>query len=210
MRFLEKHSIGSNGFTIVELLVAITLVGVIMTLVFSSIWTARRSWDAVVGKIDNTDSMRLVQGFLRRSLAQSRTVFIQHEDGQRVVFQGDSTWLQFVAPAPVQQQDKAGLYLYTLRFVASDAGKEQLQLAYQNYTADIVALENNETEEAIVLIGDVKEAEITYFGREAEDGIVRWQTYWDRKGDLPELVRVRITIGDEGDEWPEMVIPIKG
>lgn len=212
MAHLEKYGRSGNGFTIVELLIAITLVGVIMTLVFSGVWTARRSWESVLAKIDATESMRLAQGFLRRNISQARTLFVQQEEGQQVLFQGDSIWVQFVAPAPVpvQLQSLASLYLYTLRFVAGDLGKGQMQVSYVNYLPGRTHFDPEVSEETFVLIEDVAAVKIEYFSQENAEGKARWLARWERVDGLPDLIRFKITVSDGNDDWPELVIPIRG
>ncbi len=210
MNHLGRCSKRDKGFTIVELLIAITLVGVIMTLVFSGIWTARRSWESVVTKIDATESMRMAQGFLRRNISQARAVFVRQDDRLQILFQGDSTSLQFVAPAPVQQQVLASLYLYSLRFVIGDSGKGEMQVTYMNYYPDRTSFDADEFEESFVLIEDVTGVEIYYFGQENDEDQARWMTQWGREDGMPNLIRFRISQADGDDEWPELIIPIKG
>ena len=64
-------SIGSRrfqqaGFTLLELLIAMTLLGMILVLLFGGLRLGVRSWDASQKQVDSLNSVRSLESFLRR------------------------------------------------------------------------------------------------------------------------------------------------
>jgi general secretion pathway protein J len=197
-----------RGFTLAELLIAITLLGLIMVLAFSGIRLAVHSWDKVESVSGEIDESRLVHSFIRRQLEQTRSVFFKDEDESRLAFLGESDRVQFVAPMPVQHERLAGLYLYTLQFVGR-AGDRQLELSYTVYYPDPDHFFAAEQSDSIILMGNIEEGEFAYFGSLIGTEDARWHERWESEYTLPDLVKFRFSRSDGSVDWPELVIPIK-
>ena len=58
----------ARGFTLIEILVSLTLLGIIFLLLFSCLYTSNKSWIAGEKKISRNDEVRLVSHFLRRHI----------------------------------------------------------------------------------------------------------------------------------------------
>ena len=55
-----------RGFTLLETIVALTLLGLMLAVLSGSIRFAGKSRDAAISKIDSIDNMRIAQDFLRQ------------------------------------------------------------------------------------------------------------------------------------------------
>jgi general secretion pathway protein J len=196
------------GFTLAELLIAITLLGLIMVLAFSGIRLAVNSWDKVEAVSGSIDESRLVHSFIRRQLEQTRSVFFKDEDESRLAFLGESDRVRFVAPVPVQHERLAGLYLYTLQFVGR-ARERRLELSYTIYFPDMDHFFAPEQSDSIILVDDIDDGEFAYFGSQRGTEEARWHERWDNEYTLPELVKFRFSKSNGSVDWPELVIPIK-
>lgn len=195
------------GFTLVEFIIAMSLVGIITVVGFSGIWSANRSWNAVEARIDASEELRTVHGFLRRHVSQARTIFMVQEERLAVVFKGDEKELRFVAPAPLQQGVPGRLYLYSLAFSPTGDRRTQLSLAFADYFPGMEELP--EFGERLTLLPRLSEGEMDYFGKADVREEADWWKRWERTEALPELVRLRFR--EEGeDEWQTLVIAIKG
>ena len=52
-----------RGFTLLELLISLTLLGLILVLLFGGLRLSVRSWDSVQRQVDNLNSVRSVESF---------------------------------------------------------------------------------------------------------------------------------------------------
>ena len=61
-----------NGFTLIEVLIAMTLLGVMVVLLFSSLKVAAQSWNAGENKIAEVNKKAVVYQFFKRHLTAIR------------------------------------------------------------------------------------------------------------------------------------------
>ena len=195
-----------HGFTLLELIIAISLVGLIMILSYSGMRVALRSWSQAEAVIVNEDEVRLVHGFLRRQLAQVQAGgdSTASSDG---AFKGTARRVDFVAPMPGGRVGVSGYYRFTLEFVQADSGLN-LQVAY---SLDVPTTSSNgvaDEDHSRVLVQDIESGEFSYFGTTNAFDSASWHTLWQQDASLPQLVRVRLNTRNQAIEWPDMVFPI--
>lgn len=90
-----------QGLTLVELLVAMAIMALIMTMLFGGLHLSSRTWDAVDRRIDQTEERRLVSNFLRRTFERMRIVHRAPEgEEERLLFSGRGDAIEFVAAMP--------------------------------------------------------------------------------------------------------------
>ena len=185
-----------GGFTLLELLVAITLMGLVLVALYGGLRVGMNSWESGETRAEAVNRQRSVQEFLRRQLAQSVTVHVANERGERLVrFAGQANAIEFVAPL-LAYLGQAGLYWIRLE------GREgQLRMLWRPYlTADAEAGELQET----VLLEGVTTMEWAYFGVERdEEPQPQWRSTWTSAMRRPWLVRLNLTV--EQQVWPDLV-----
>jgi len=112
-----------RGFTLLELLVAVALLGLISTMLLGGVRFGTRVWeraDAQVGRIGDSAAR---DSFLRRQFARMSALREDTALGRRVAFTGTRATLRFSGPAP-SDAAVAGLYLFSLQL--SDDGADDL------------------------------------------------------------------------------------
>ena len=87
-----------RGFTLLEALVAMILLGLMMAVMTGSIRFAGQSRDAVTMRIDNLDSMRIAQDFLRQTIAQTHPKRWLKVVGRPYIFRGERDEMFLAAP----------------------------------------------------------------------------------------------------------------
>mgnify|MGYP000517628363 CR=1 FL=1 len=75
----------TRGFTLLEMLIALTLMGLLFTALFSAFYTLSRSWDAADSRISQTEDRRLIAEFLRRQLSQAMVVKITNDKADNII-----------------------------------------------------------------------------------------------------------------------------
>lgn len=110
-----------NGFTLIELIIALALVALITVLLFSGLRLGSRAWDGVDTVAERNAELRSARGFLDRTLSQARDLVLRFDAQEHQVFAGDATSLEFVAPL----SEYVGIPgLYVLRLGLEGAGKD--------------------------------------------------------------------------------------
>jgi len=169
----------NSGFTLLELLIVTTLLGLILVALTSGVRFAGQAWEIQERRSDLKGDLDGVQTVLRQLMASGTT------------FEGDATSLRFVSVLP-RALARGGLYDVELR---SSAGR--LLFAWKPHFKGPAAL-TSPTE--IELLKGVTSFEIVYYVR--SEG---WQRVLKPGVGRPALVRVSLELG-EGRAWPPLVV----
>lgn len=191
-----------SGFTLLELLIAMTLLGFILALLFGGLRLGSRSWDAGDARAEKTTHLTLVQEFLRRELSQVTPYFWKKVANPDLAFVGESNSLMMVGPVAVHL-GPGGLFLLGLSL--DDDKLVMRQAAPDSDSTDFSALDESEK---IVLADHVEGLDFAYYGAETKDAEPQWTDNWksqDTPQRLPYLIRVRVTFND-GQVWPDLVV----
>lgn len=216
-----------GGFTLVELLIALSLIGLITLLLFSGLRLGSRAWEAVEATADRTAELRVVRNFLERALIQARAVELTIDAESRLVFSGDAENLEFVAPL-AESSAVAGLYI--LRLSLEEGQQRRLVLTRWLLHPDVLAgddliaewqpfeggrssfrvPEHPEEEVAAVAFGttvlleQVQDLQIAYFGVRDRNTEPEWYDDWLDQSRTPLAVRVQLTT--PAQTWPDMLV----
>lgn len=192
---------GSNrrqsGFTLLELVVAITLMGLVLVVLYGGLRLGLNGTDSGERRAEATHRLRLVQEFIRRQLAQSMSLYRPDERQEpAVVFAGRPNVIEFVAPM-LEQLGQGGLYQVR---IGIDDGR--LWMRWRLYRADENAADE---ERETVLLEGVTAGEWAYFGPERDDDQERprWRPDWTSTERRPLLVR--LNLARRGEPWPDLV-----
>jgi len=198
----------AQGFTLLELIIAITLAGLIMILAFGALRLATRSWTTVESVGSTVDELLLVQGFLRRQLTQARRVNPSSETDQNTTLKGSASRMNFIAPMPGQRLGVWGLYQFTLQFVRVDSGTN-LRLNYWLNLPPTAAGFTVWEDQTRTLVKDLEAGKFSYYGKLEPDEPATWHDEWGTDASLPQLVRIRLYSNDRQTQWPELIIPVQ-
>ena len=197
-----------GGFTLLETIVALTLLGLMLALLSGSIRFAGQSRDAAASKIDSIDNMRIAQDFLRQTLAQAHPKRWPKVVGRPYVFRGERDELAMAAPLTARV-GVGGLFL--LKFSLVDAGKgkgKNLVMARAFPEPDAQEMPDFTSANTTVLAENLAEIEFGYLGRDDGASDPTWRDDWKEGATMPEAVRVRIR-PSHGSAWPELVVPLR-
>lgn len=214
-----------QAFTLVELLIALALISLIVTLLFGAIRLGNRSWNSVEQHVEQTDQMRLVWRFLGGQISQARVVFQESAASERhLVFSGLTDAMELVAPTPPylgvgglylmrlhigDEQEKKRLlmsrWLYHPEALKGDGGVPEWRPLHAGGGGDLPKGEEESRTLYVqtVLVDKLKSMAISYFGVLEGGGRPEWYERWEEKHRLPLLVKIQIS--DEDGNWPEMV-----
>jgi general secretion pathway protein J len=193
------------GFTLLELLVAITLLGLLMTALFGGLRLGARVWEVSEQRLDDSARLQVVQDFLRERLMQAHPLDLVDAQGRtEPAFIGLPQTVRFLTLMP--EHLGAGFHLAQLGLIEEDGGLH-LGLRWRSY--DIYADDPEGEPHARVLLEDVAALELAYYGLKTEEQAGAWHDEWQGETLLPRLIRVAVIFA-EGDRrhWPELIVPL--
>jgi general secretion pathway protein J len=192
----------ARGLTLVEILIAITILGVIVVLLVTSLRVGVRAWEAGERRAVSQQELRAIVELITDAV--STAVVYRGRLGQGlervVLFQGEADEVRFVTTAPPLALDApaAPYHAVTLRL----AGDGELRLVERLVPADEPFGETP----YVVLSRGVRSLRLEY---RDDEGL--WQSQWDtdRQG-IPTAVRVELTLRDTGraDRSTTFTVPV--
>lgn len=184
----------SRGFTLVEVVVALTVLSLISLATLAAMRTFGTTQQKLDLVSDRTQEMRVVNQFLRRVLADPQPVLRQTPRWQYSYFHGDQQQLIWVAPFA------ASRYIGGLTVFRLEANEEgQLTVQFAPYLAP--DKEPNWSElELHVLVQEVDQFRLAYRSAPGKE----WLESWDGMVDNPDSLR--LSIAANGRYWPDIII----
>ncbi|MGY6555624.1 MAG: prepilin-type N-terminal cleavage/methylation domain-containing protein [Wenzhouxiangella sp.] len=201
---MRRHA----GFTLVEVMLAITLVSLIMALAYGGFRSSVRATNSGEALIEETNRLRITHQFVRTQLSQALPLIIEEDEqeGEMVRFQGEAQRVRFIAPMP-GYLSFGGPYVQQFSLERRDDG---LDLVF--HYALLNGYEPGELgqEDGVVLLQGLRSGGFFFLGLDEEDQGPVWSDFWETVDLLPEAVGLSLDMGrDNGLVWPELVTPVR-
>ena len=194
----------NSGFTLLEVMLAMTLLSIMMVLLFGSLRIGAESWDKGESKIAEVNEKAVVYQFFKRHLPSIPPLWDNFSDDEKYFsFQGEQDKLQFVSVFPASAGRK-GLQLFEVGLDKVDKGVVKVQLKPFYPPSEGQQWQQEE----VILLENVKEFELVYFGKENVDSDGSWADSWQEKKYLPALIKIKIELTDRS-YWPEMIFALR-
>ncbi|MBP1148374.1 MULTISPECIES: prepilin-type N-terminal cleavage/methylation domain-containing protein [Methylocaldum] len=211
MMTAHKHRT-SAGFTLIEVLIATTLLGVMMLLLFGSLRIGVTSWDSGEDKMARASRLFLVENFLRNHIGSALPlVEMEESEGVAISLRGGEDWLEYVSTMPPQVK-AGGLYRFRL-YVARDGQHNDLKVAMRPYVSNPNSREATvaaEPIEDVLLLENLDQIKLSYLPENlqtAQTSNSTWLPEW-QQSQLPMLIQVQIEPEHE-EPWPPLVIALR-
>jgi len=191
-----------RGFTLLEVVVAIALFALLMTLVYNVLGTAVRAFEAGQTRTNSSESRRVISEFLRGSLTGAFPLAVAKGREWLLLFDGGEGAVRYVADLPghvgvggmheiVVERERRGehdaLVMRRRPLVFDDEGEPSGEF------------------DSRVLLDRVNDFQVRFFGSEEADLPPQWRDAWPAGKRMPILVELAIT--DEDDRaWPALVM----
>jgi general secretion pathway protein J len=198
-----------QGFTLVELLIALTLLGLILALLLGGFRFSIRAWESGGRRMARSNQIAAVQDLLRSEISQARALPVDSRtSGPTETFKGSPTELAFAAPLPAHM-GAGGYYLFSLH-AGEVRDRLGLVLGWRIYRPDMLLAGGDKHGDQAVLLDNIRSIAFGYYGQSDEDQQPVWTNDWgDRRG-LPTLVRLRIEFAaGQRRYWPEFDVELK-
>lgn len=200
----------TSGFTLVELLLAITLMSILLGLTYTGLRAATRSSERGEILLAAVGELRASHQFLRRQLNQMLPLsFAETDDVQplRIVFAGDASRIQFVAPMP-GYLGAGGPQVQLVEVVNGDDDELIIQFSHallQGYSEDRLY-----DRDPVILLEGVSSAGFEFLAKDEEGELTGWTTNWVQQDILPVAVRLDLEFSEGLNlRWPDLAAGVR-
>ncbi|TDV61342.1 prepilin-type N-terminal cleavage/methylation domain-containing protein [Pseudomonas sp. LP_7_YM] len=188
-----------QGFTLLEVLVVISLLGVLLTLIGAAITGANRAMAKAERYSTRLDEVRSTQNFLHRVVGQALPLAAGAPGAeQSPIFTGDAQSMTFYAPLPATLG--GGLYRYSLALAAG----HRLQVSLERLQGQALL----PMDEPQVLLHQVQSVQFSYRGVSPKGEASGWLDQWPWPGRLPLGVRINAQLSGPVP-WPMQSIAVR-
>lgn len=199
----------SAGFSLLEVLLAITLLAILLAGAMSGIRAATRAMHAGEQNIERTNRLRVAQEFIRREVSRSLPLAFGQEQGSgaNFVFQGENDFVRFVAPMP-GHLSRGGPYVQTLELAR---GRKGLQLVFTHNMLNGFDLDKLKPDDgqAVMLLDGIRRGRFEFRKLDDQGELEDWTDDWENPSLLPVMMRIDLEMTPEsGLIWPTMEIPL--
>ena len=193
----------SAGFTLLELLIAITLLSLLLAALFGGLRLGARAWERSEERLDESARLQVVQNFLRERLAQAYPLTAENQVGRlRLAFEGTADALRFVTVMPAY----LGTGFAELVLAVEDRSETRDLVVQWRRFEQLPRLDDQESQ-VKVLLADVEGLEIAYYGALARGEPILWHEQWLEVMALPQLVRLRVVFAEHDRRyWPDLIV----
>jgi general secretion pathway protein J len=202
-----------QGFTLLELLVVMSLLAIIMVGLGAALRSMAQTEDKIDKKIDRLSEIRVVRNFLQTAFSRvsAQKIDVPNAPGQQTIpFLATTDSLLWVGILPARP-DVGGRHFFKLALENTAQGS-QLILRYAPWNPEFILPDWSTTESRVLVRG------VTHFAVEAQalppnltdtskPWPQGWQSGWPVNDALPE--RLRLMLADANGPWPEWVFPLQ-
>ncbi len=207
---VNRQSTIPPGFTLLELLISLTIIGLILVIVFGALRIGARAWEKGEKDVEIHQIQRIVLENMKRQIASTCLREIMSEDQKEVFFRGDRESMEFMSRLPMVPTTRSGM-VYVKYVVREEEGGEKKRLML--YEKDVVFLEKEkdlddlDEAEFFELIPGAENIAFEYLkGPEDKDGDPEWQDAWEPDSDTGIPLAVKIIFNEDADVAPIYVI----
>lgn len=183
-----RSLISERGFTLLELLVAISILSVIAVIVGGSLGLGVRAWERGESDIGDSQRMRILTEMIAQEIKSAYPYEISMDNERVVAFQGESDSLWFVTASAKPEKG-------SLKWVSYSVEDSSL-IVREGALPDKDLLEKVSAEDGEVLDAEVTGLALEYLSPDDEE----WLESWDLGKHLPAAIKVTM------DSMPEFVV----
>ena len=199
----------ASGFTLLELIISLSILGVVLLIIFGALRIGTRAWERGEKDIAVYQRQRAVLGLLSQQIASACVHEIKLGDAA-FYFRGSEKKMEFVSRMPIVPGAQTGVVFvtYEIEDVAKE-GKEQLRLFEKDagFMKD-EDIENQRDEDFFTLISGIENLQFEYL-KSDEDNVI-WQNAWDPTETEGMPLAVRIVLKQDEKTAPiNLVIPVR-
>jgi len=199
-----------QAFTLLELIIALTIVGIILLIISGTFRIGIRAWEKGEKDIDKQQRYRIVLNLVQRQLTSITYKKAIINDKEQLILKGDSKSFEFTSHVSLNPENKFGI-VYVKYMVVEGENETETLLAYEK---NMVLFDKEfkfsdiDLDAFFELIPNIQGISFEYLkppelGLEEEP---EWQDKWDPENDQGLPLAVKLTVINEPEATPYVVI----
>lgn len=177
------------GFTLVELLIAVALLGALTAVAYGALRLGGTTWRRTAAQRQLEADREATIAMFRRAVTEAYPAFASRDPGdRRIWFDGETNALRVLAPLPAALE--AGVMAREGFYANAAAGHHALVMSW---VLDLPGASGAALPEHVTALTEtVTGLRFDYFGSPKEDEAPAWHDTWRGQDHLPTLVRLRV------------------
>jgi general secretion pathway protein J len=206
-RAKERKKSLKSGFTLLEVMVTLTILGLILLVISGAFRLSLSAWEKGESSKEEYQKVRAVSRLICQQIKSSIPYKIktQKAEGDYLAFEGKPHFLKFVSTLPIKARQPQG-FVYAI-YEFQEGGQEGGRLVYyeQRVLNKDFFEQKPDEETSVSLLEGISDLRFEYFRREDKDKnwTEGWVDEWNAKDEkeLPQAFRMKITLkGKKGKE----------
>jgi general secretion pathway protein J len=193
--FLKPGALHANsGFTLLELLMSLTILSIIVVIIFGALRIGVRAWEKGEQDVDVRQRHRIVLDLMKKQLSSIRLKKIKNEGQASFFLKGDPKSLEFVSGVSLIPGNTFETVYVKYQVKNEETNTERLfffekNLVLMETDGDWAELNDQAFHE---LLPEVHSVAFEYLKGPGEDGNYEWQPSWEphTDGKLPLAVKI--------------------
>lgn len=194
----------NRGFTLIEMLVSLALLGMVAAMLLNGLRTTSMFGQRSARQFGADETVIAAQRVLRDRIEQLRPIVDPDSAVALVDAVGDQKMFTFQS-VPLARSEPDSLWRY--RIILTPAGDLTLLTANSLDDRHDFMMPGSKGWQPMTLLKNVQSFEINYFGARQTGLGTSWQINWFQRPQPPALVRLRVAfrVGDRR-VWPDLIV----
>jgi general secretion pathway protein J len=204
-------SLGKSGFTLLELMLSLAIMGLVLLIIFGALRIGTRAWEKGEKDVTVHQRQRAVLDLLSRQIASACIYEIKVGD-DAFYFRGSEGTMEFVSRSPIVPGARTGVVFVKYMILEGDGeGRKQLKL----YEKDAGFLKEEDVqsqrdEDLFTLISGIQDLQFEYLKGGEDNSETDWQASWDPSEEKGLPLAVKIVLNQDEETAPiNLIVPIR-
>jgi len=213
-RAKEKHRNLTSGFTLLEVIVTLTILGLILLVISSAFRLGLSAWEKGESSGEESQRVREISRLVCQQVKSSFPYRMSTEkaEGDYLAFDGKAHTLKFVSTLPIKAREPRG-FVYAFYEFREEGGGEGRLVYYEQPVLNKNFFEETPREESgVSLLEGISDVRFEYFRREDKDKnwTEGWEEQWNAKDEkeLPQALRVTVALRDKKNGKKEVPLSL--
>jgi general secretion pathway protein J len=198
-----------KGFTLLELLISLSIVGLILVIVFGSLRIGARAWEKGEKDLEANQRQRIVLELVRRQIVSLSVREMKDEQLKRYFLRGDSRSMEFISRVALLPTNRAGMVHVRYLIEKDRDGRGQRFLFYEK---GIILAEKGIDEkdlrkdQFVELVTGIRAMSFEYLKGGSGEELPQWEDEWDPEKEKGFPIAVKIIFREKRETDPVSVI----